>query len=563
MLSPGILQDQLSQQFSTFASHSIIKRLWEKDHTIWRDEEVHKKSILNRLGWLQSIELMLKNAEEVTAFAEEIKKEKFTSVVLLGMGGSSLCPDVCRTVFGSADGFPALLVLDSTNPTSVKRIEQSIDLVHTLFIVASKSGGTTETNMFYQYFYDRVASVTANPGHHFIAVTDADTAMQRIAQEKKFRKIFINPADIGGRYSALSYFGIVPMALIGMDIQAILRSAEEMRRQCQFEPVQNPAAQIGLMMGEAHNESLDKMTFILSKELSSFGYWAEQLIAESSGKEGKGILPIEGEPIAADANVQQFSKDRFYVFILLEKDLPRYTRFQNDLANNNVPYADVVLNDLHELGSQFFLWEFATAVSAIVMKINPFDEPNVKESKDNTVRVIKEFQQTGHLPVNNVVLKEGPFTVYGEPGYAGTLDRSSISAMFKRHCAGKRNEDYIALLAFIDQNPAHEQLMYTLREELSRLFSLPATVGFGPRYLHSTGQLHKGGKQNGIFIIITSDEKEDVMIPGEKFSFGVLKAAQALGDYRSFAGRNIRLLHLHITGDPAGGLQLLKKTILQ
>ncbi|MCK9410353.1 MAG: hypothetical protein WCX28_14760 [Bacteriovoracaceae bacterium] len=562
-ISSGSLQGNLHNQFTQFSSNSIIKRLWEKDYTIWRSEEVHKKSILNRLGWLQSLDLMLTNVEDLILFSEGIKNAGFMHVVVLGMGGSSLCPDVCRATFGSAAGFPKLFVLDSTNPTSVYRIEQQISLAKTLFIVASKSGGTTETNMFYQYFYDRVASVTTNPGENFIAVTDANTKMENIAKEKKFRRIFVNPEDIGGRYSALSYFGLVPMALSGMDVKRLLHSADEMRKQCRFDPVQNPAAQIGLLMGEAHNEGIDKMTFVLSQEITTFGYWAEQLIAESTGKGGKGILPVEGESLSGTVDSKQFGTDRYFIFILLEKDLPRYANLQDELTKKNIPFATITIKENYELGSQFFLWEFATAISAIVLKINPFDEPNVKESKDNTVRVIAEFKEQGKLPLKHTVATDHRFTLHGEPGYAASLNASAMSAILQKHFSGTKNEDYIALLAYIDQNSEHESLMYSLRNELTGLYGLPVTVGFGPRYLHSTGQLHKGGKPNGIFLILTADEPVDASIPGEIFSFGVLKNAQALGDYQSFADRKMRLLHLHMAGNAAEGLRALQQMILQ
>ncbi|MFA6468652.1 MAG: glucose-6-phosphate isomerase [Bacteroidota bacterium] len=559
----GSLQENLANQYSEFAAHSIIKRLWEKDHTIWRSEEEHKKSILNRLGWLNSLDLMLDNLSSLNSFAQEIKNAGFKHIVVLGMGGSSLCPDVCRATFGSIPGFPQLLVLDSTNPTSVLRVEQQIDLEHTVFIVASKSGGTTETNMFYQYFYDRVGTVKKNPGENFIAVTDANTKMENIAKEKQFRKIFINPQDIGGRYSALSYFGLVPMALSGMDLQKLLHSANEMRKQCRFDTVQNPAAQIGLLMGEAHNEGIDKMTFVISKEVATFGYWAEQLIAESTGKEGKGIVPVEGEVIGKQFDTARFGTDRFFIFILLEKDAAEYTSLQQELTQKNIPYASIILKDIYDLGSQFFLWEFATAVSAIVMKINPFDEPNVKESKDNTIRVIEEFKQKGKLPEKNKVLSNAQFSLFGEPEYVATLSAETIPAILKRHFSGKRNDDYIALLAYVDQNPATEKQLYTIREELTKLNGLAVTVGFGPRYLHSTGQLHKGGRANGIFLILSTNEPKDAIIPGEVFSFEVLKNAQALGDYQSFADRKVRLLHLHLSGGAIDGLSALQQLILQ
>ena len=562
-ISSGSVSENLNNQFTSFASHSIIKRLWEKDYTIWRSEEVHKRSILNRLGWLNCLDLMFANVDLLIVFANDIKAAGFKHIVVLGMGGSSLCPDVCRATFGSAEGYPKLLVLDSTNPTSVLRIEQQIDIAKTLFVVASKSGGTTETNMFYQYFFDRVGTIQANAGENFVAVTDANTKMESIAKEKKFRRIFINPGDIGGRYSALSYFGLVPMALSGMDVKKILHSADEMRKQSQFETVQNPAAQLGLLMGEAHNDDIDKMTFVVSPEIATFGFWAEQLVAESTGKEGKGILPVEGEIIPPEYDSSRFGSDRYVIFLLLEKDFNTYAALQKDLTQKNIPFVVIILKDIYELGSQFFLWEFATAISAIVLKINPFDEPNVKESKDNTVSVINQFKEKGKLPVKNKVTSDLHFTVFGESTYTQSHSAVSTSEFLKRHFSGKNNEDYIAILAYVDQNSTNEKILYSIREEITKLYGLPSTVGFGPRYLHSTGQLHKGGKPNGIFLLITADEPIDVPIPGEIFSYEILKNAQALGDYQSFANKNLRLLHVHLSGSVLDGLTNLKHLILK
>ncbi len=552
---PGVVRETYAHQCSAFSAQSRIQRIWDADHTVWRSEEIHQRSILNRLGWLKSISLMTANAATLNGFAEEIRAAGFTHVVVLGMGGSSLCPDVCRSVFGSAPGYPALLVLDSTDPASVLRIERSVVLKTTLFIVASKSGGTTETNMFYKYFYDRIAAVKPNPGENFVAITDADTAMESIARERQFRKIFVNPTDIGGRYSALSYFGLVPMALIGMDIAKLLHSAETMKAQCLFDVVQNPAAQTGLLMGEAHNEGIDKLTFIMSGAIAPFGYWAEQLIAESTGKEGKGILPIEGESHTENYGDRSYGTDRMFVFLLLEEETHRYDGFRDELTKRDVPFVTVLLKDPYDLGAQFFFWEFATAVSAVVLNINPFDEPNVKESKDNTVRVIEEYKKNGALPRNTVLASDATVTVYGEPDAAQLYSGRSVAESVKKFCAGKAGEDYIAVLAYVDQNPANEKQLRSLREQLSARSGLPVTVGFGPRYLHSTGQLHKGGKPNGIFLLITADDTKDVTIPGEQFSFGVLKNAQSLGDYRSFADRRLRLLHFHLRGPAEAGLR--------
>lgn len=551
------LQSSVSITSQKFNAENIINRFWKKDHTIWRTEEEHKKSILNRLGWQDSIHLMKENIQSLTSFAEEIKRDGFTHAVVLGMGGSSLCPDVCRATFGSTEGFPHLLVLDSTNPTSVIRVEHQVNLATTLFIVASKSGGTTETNMFYQYFYDRVGKVKSNAGDNFIAVTDADTKMEKIALEKKFRKIFINPQDIGGRYSALSYFGLVPMVLIGMDCKRILDSADQMRDICKNGIGENPAVMIGIAMGEAYAAGRDKLTFISSDEISTFGFWAEQLIAESTGKEGKGIVPIEGERFDGD----KYSSDRFFVFLQLAKDRNAFKALQQKLSDAKHPFVVVEMNDPYELGSQFFLWEIATAFSAVALSINPFDEPNVKESKDNTVRVITEYQKNGKLPSIPEFQHDSQFIFVAEKEYAESIKHSALKETLAAHLRGKSGYDYIGILAYIDQTKLHAEILYRMREKVTEQFKIVSTIGFGPRYLHSTGQLHKGGRANGIFLIITGDEPHDLNIPGEVFTFEVLKNAQALGDYQSFAARKSRVLHIHIKGNIDAGLENLVQMV--
>ena len=556
------LQTAVEKTSAEFQSSKIIARLWQKNYIIWRSEEVHKKSILNRLGWLRSVELMQTRVYELTAFGQEIKNAGFTHVVVLGMGGSSLCPDVCRATFGSAKGFPQLLVLDSTNPTSVKRIENGITLVSTLFIVASKSGGTTETNMFYKYFYDRVGTVKANAGENFIAVTDPNTQMERIAIEKKFRKIFLNPEDIGGRYSALSYFGLVPMALIGMDVKNVLASAANEMRACMNETLsENSTACIGIAMAEAFKAGKDKLTFVASHSIATFSYWAEQLIAESTGKEGKGIVPIEGEVFSSESPASMFSKDRMFVFLLLNNEKEKFSFLQAKLNELGLPFIEVQLENEYELGGEFFRWEFATAVAAVVMNINPFDEPNVKESKDNTVRVIEEFKTNGALPKKTPFASDAHIQLFGETKYVATVQskakNTSTTELLKTHCAGLPAHDYVAILAYIDQNESNARALYSLREKITTATGCVSTVGFGPRYLHSTGQLHKGGDRNGIFLLLTADEPTDVAIPSEPFSFEVLKNAQGLGDYLSIASRDYRLLHVHLGKDIEQGLKTL------
>jgi glucose-6-phosphate isomerase len=554
----GELQQFVDTTGATFSSNSIIKRLWEKDYAIWRTEDVHKKSILNRLGWLESVELMRQNADGLIAFAKEIRSAGFTHAVVLGMGGSSLCPDVCRATFGSAREYPQLLVLDSTNPVSVRRIEKSVVLETTLFVVASKSGGTTETNMFYKYFYDKVAqSKGSDAGRNFVAITDAHTQMEKIAKEKAFRKIFLNPEDIGGRYSALSYFGLVPMALIGMDVLKILDSASAMIATSKLLDLkENPSAMLGVCIAEAFKAGRDKLTLIASKQIETFNYWTEQLIAESTGKEGKGIVPIVGETPPKD-----FPSDRVFVFLRLKNEKASSRLLEEKLGAAGQPMIEIVLEDEYELGGEFFRWEFATSIAAVVLQINPFDEPNVKESKDNTVRVIEEFKKSGALPKQNPLAEANGLSIFCEPSYSAQLAKSagghSLKEFLHAHFRQCVHGDYASVLAYVDQNENNMKMLQLLRSAIGNRTSCATMLGFGPRYLHSTGQLHKGGKQNGVFLLLTAEESVDCKIPGELFSFEVLKNAQAIGDYRSLAGRSLRVMRVHLGKNIKGGLDYL------
>ena len=557
--SLGPLQNAFSLTSQRLASENVVARLWDKDHTIWRSEEIHERSIKNRLGWLRSIDLMKLSIDQPISFAKEIRAAGFTHAVVLGMGGSSLCPDVCRSTFGQTEGFPLLLVLDSTHPASVARIENTIALETTLFVVASKSGGTTETNMFYKYFYDRVSSIKGSrAGENFIAVTDADTQMEQIAKDKKFRKIFINPTDIGGRYSALSFFGIVPMALMGMDIRKILESASEMMTLCmQPELDHNPGALLGIILGEAYRAGRDKLTLIASSSIATFGYWAEQLVAESTGKEGHGIVPVEGEVLAQALAVTP--ERRLVVFSTVRAERQKFEEQRKLLKAAGRPFVEIILDDVYDLGAEFFRWEFATAVAAILMKINPFDEPNVKESKDNTAAMIAKFNEKGKLPDQPPVAVDGNIRLFCEPDYAAVLKSSapqtSVRDLLFAHLKRIKENSYVALLAYIDQDRKNEELMSSVRQHVCAKAGVVVTLGFGPRYLHSTGQLHKGGDTNGVFIELTSSSKIDMPIPGESFSFEVLKNAQALGDYRSLARHQRPLIRLHIDGDLEQGIQ--------
>ena len=543
--------------------NNIVQRIWERDPTVWKTGIEYDGLIKNRLGWLSLPVTMKKNCDEIISFADELRNEGFEYAVVLGMGGSSMCPEVCRETFGVRDGYLKLFVLDSTDPKTIINIENSVDLKKTVFIVSSKSGGTIEVDSFFRYFFDKVKAIDPeNAGKHFAAVTDPDTLLQSIAKENNFRKIFTNPADIGGRYSALSYFGLVPAALIGINIKKLLGNAVEMMNNCmQLEAVKNYGLIIGTIAGELSKKrsKRNKLTFILPDRIKSFGYWAEQLIAESTGKEGKGIIPVEGEDTDKPS---EYSNDRMFVYMKLGKEKKAVKNSLRSLAKNNFPVIVLELNDVYDLGGQFYLWEFATAVMGCILEINPFDEPNVKESKDNTGEVLKFYETEKKLPETIPNATEDNLSLFiEEKSFKKKLPKSKklskwilkdyLDFFFKQ----KKKGDYIAVMAYIESNDANNELLKKIRELLKSKLKAATTVGFGPRFLHSTGQLHKGGANNGMFIQIVGEDKVDATIPGKPYSFSILKQSQAIGDYESLLKHSRRTLKINIGWDEKKGLK--------
>ncbi|HUP46028.1 MAG TPA: bifunctional transaldolase/phosoglucose isomerase, partial [Thermoanaerobaculia bacterium] len=515
-----------------------VERIWKKDASLWKSDGEHGKLIANSLGWLRVPEQMQKELDEIVSFAESVRRE-FDHVIVLGMGGSSLCSEVLRRVFGKRDGYPALGVLDSTLPEAVRNLESRLDLKRTLFIVASKSGTTTEPVMFHRYFYDRVKSVKGDrAGESFIAVTDPGTQLVRDAERDRFRKIFLNPPDIGGRYAALSKFGLVPAALAGVDVRELLDRAVHAAH-VSMTPVvrKNPAAHLGAAIGALAAAGRDKLTLITPAPLDTLGLWIEQLVAESTGKEGKGILPVAGEPpLAAD----EYANDRLFVAVRLRRS--DETQRLRELTAAGHPVIDIVLEEPLDLGETFFVWEFATAVAGAVLAINPFDQPNVQESKDNTKRLLDEFKSRGTM---------------GEKGARETVDSPALAALLERVKPG----DYVALTEYFGETAARDRLIAAIRESLARELRVATTTGYGPRFLHSTGQLHKGGGDNGVFIQLTGGGREDVPIPGEPFGFGALARAQAIGDFQSLAARNRRAVSIDLGEDIERGLERLQETV--
>jgi len=495
----------------------VVRRIWQKDHSVWK---LHPTEITNRLGWLTVTDLMREQVPALESFAREVRDAGFRHVVLLGMGGSSLGPEVLRAAFGSVSGYPELIVLDSTIPSCVQSIAEVIDPARALFLVSSKSGTTIETLSFFHYFQALVVSAIGREkaGENFAAITDSGTPLARLAEEARFRRLFLNPPDIGGRYSVLSYFGLVPAALMGINITGLLDRADSMRNQCMSDIAihENPGALLGAVTGTLALQGRDKLTLVTSPAINSFGLWLEQLIAESTGKEGKGIIPVIGEPMMEPAD---YSDDRLFTYLRLRNE-------QNSAMNgaakciksSGQPVVLFELGDTYDLGGEFFRWEFATAVAGALLGIHPFNQPNVQAAKLATEHVLQQFLTSGCLPQAE-----------------GTCSPASL-------LAGVGKGNYLAILAYVRQTAELDDLLANLRRKVLKQYHIATTLGYGPRYLHSTGQLHKGGPGTGLFLmIVAGNNRKDLPIPGQCYSFGTLADAQATGDLQALklSGRQV------------------------
>ena len=516
---PGTLANEVNKAMEQARAGNIAQRIRAKDPAVWTTNEKIAKMIGSSLGWLTVAEEMTGAVDELRAFADEVR-QRFRHVMVCGMGGSSLCPEVLAQTFGQQPGFPELLVLDSTDPDVIAALAARIDVEQCLFVIASKSGTTTEPNVFYKFWYDRVKS-----GENFVAITDPGSPLVETAKEHGFRRVFLNQADIGGRYSALSYFGMVPAALMGLNIDTLLDRARN-------HTDENAALRLGVAIGECANEGRDKLTFVIDPKLATLGLWIEQLIAESTGKHGKGILPVVGEPLG-DPSV--YGDDRVFVSIALgETDLNL-----DALSDAGHPVIRRRLNDLYDMGAEFFVWEFATAVAGWRLRINPFDQPNVQEAKDATKELLAEFTKNGHLP--------------------DTSQQKSLPDAVKSQLATVKPGDYIAFLNYIEETPEVDRKLQEIRTYLRGATRCATTVGYGPRFLHSTGQLHKGGPDSGVFFQLGAKDKVDFPVPGEAYSFSVLKEAQALGDFRALTARGRRVVKIDLGDDLLSGLDQLQR----
>lgn len=513
---PDALAERVQRAIAEAKKERISERIREKDASVWTTDDAVTKMIRNSLGWLRVAESMLGVVDPLRGYAEEVRRE-FRHVMVCGMGGSSLCPEVLARTFGQQPGFPELLVLDSTDPDVLASLEARIEPEKCLFIIASKSGTTTEPNVFFKFWYDRVKA-----GENFVAITDPETPLVRTADENGFGSIFLNNADIGGRYSALSYFGMVPAALMGLDIRELLR----------VEKNTEAALRLGVAIGECANAGRDKLTFVIDPKFATLGLWIEQLIAESTGKEGKGIVPVVGEPLG-DPSV--YGDDR--VFVSIGSENPGLDL----LSKAGHPVIHRQLTDPYDLGAEFFLWEFATACAGWRLGINPFDQPNVQEAKDATKELLAEFTREGKLP--------------------DLTPQTSIRDAVRSQLAAVKPGDYIAFLNYIEELPAVDHQLQQIRAHLRDKTRCATTIGYGPRFLHSTGQLHKGGPNTGVFFQLGAKDKTDFPVPSEAYSFSVLKEAQALGDFRALTQRGRRVVRIDLGEDLLSGLGQLEQAI--
>ena len=559
---PPDLSNSIKTTLDEWDSGQKVQRLWAGDSSLWTGGDEGKW-----LGWLTIVAEQKKTADRFVKFAEEVQDAGFTSALLLGMGGSSLCPEVMRKSFGKIDGFPDLHVLDSTDPAQVKSFENKIDLGNTLFFVSSKSGTTLEPNIFKQYFFERAGQVggEAGVGSRFVAITDPGSKLRQEAERDQFRKIFLGVPGIGGRYSALSDFGLAPAAAMGVDVGRLLDRAGEMAGACgpDMRPHDNPGVMLGAVLGVAHNQGCNKITIATSAGISDLGAWLEQLLAESTGKNGKGLIPCDRESIGSP---ETYGNDRLFIYVKLESD-PDAAQEEaiQALERAGQPVVRIVMNDIYGLGQEFFRWEIGTAVAGSIIGINPFDQPDVEASKTATRKLTDEYERTGSLPNETPMFDGEGVKLFADEKNSTALNRAvrdrSLTEYLRAHLNRLAQNDYFALLAYVEMNETHEHHLQSVRHEVRAARREATCLGFGPRFLHSTGQAYKGGPNTGVFLQMTCDDANDLPVPGQKYTFGIVKAAQARGDFQVLAERGRRALRVHLGKDVSEGLAKLSAAL--
>jgi transaldolase/glucose-6-phosphate isomerase len=556
-IGPGSpeMKSAFGEEMEVWRKEGLIRRLWAGDNSLWAERDEDKW-----VGWLHAVERELADVERLLDFAEEVKQRGFTDVVLLGMGGSSLGPEVFGETFGRQSGWPRFHMLDSTDPEQIRALERAVDLGTTLFIVSSKSGSTLEPNIFMEYFHDRVAAVRGldKTGEHFVAVTDPGSSLEQRAKQLRFAHIFHGVPSIGGRYSVLSKFGLVPAAAMGVDVKRFLGTAHPMERACGADvpPMENPGVQLGVAMGIAATRfGRDKVTIIASPGIADLGAWLEQLLAESTGKQGRGLIPVAGEPLTIP---ERYGSDRFFAYLELDGQIdPSQRQAVETLERAGHPVARISVKDIWHIGQEFFRWEIATAVAGAIIGIDPFDQPDVEASKDKTRALTEEYEKSHSLPKEEPVFRENGLALYADPRNAAELGHhNTLSGYLKSHLArvhaGGKAGDYVALLAYIQRNQANTQALTAMRIRIRDTTHAATCLGFGPRFQHSTGQAYKGGPNSGVFLQITCDDPADIDVPGHSYSFGVVKAAQARGDFEVLVERGRRALRVHLRDVNAG-----------
>ncbi len=546
---PYLLKDSGSvlSKVQQLVDNNIISRIWEKDHTVWSESP---EEISNRLGWLDSPFVMREAIEEINSFVDEVRQSRFKKALLLGMGGSSLAPEVFRLTFGVREGYLNLGVLDSTHPEAVKNAAEQFDPAETLYIVSTKSGGTVETISFMKYFFTEAEKkLGEHTPKHFVAITDPGSGLEEMAKSLNFRKIFLNDPNIGGRFSALSYFGMLPAALTGINISSILDragKAAEVSKENSLENIENnSAAVLGCIMGELAASGIDKVTFLTSPQIKYFGAWVEQLIAESTGKSGKGILPVDLETLV---DAEYYGKDRLFVYLKLKNDFTYSEQFTL-LREAGMPAVQITLDDLYDLGREFFNWEIATSIASWIMQIQPFDQPNVEQAKVIGKQKMNEYKESGKLEEETSSLSIDDVSVFGDAA-GGTLYELITNFINNK----KQDGSYVSIQAYLNPDSETNSILNELRTSIQKDFRISTTLGFGPRFLHSTGQLHKGDEGKGLFIQITDTNNTDLPIPDNagsnesSITFDVLVTAQAMGDRQALLDNNRNVLRLHYTG---------------
>jgi glucose-6-phosphate isomerase len=560
---PENLSAAVKTTLADWQSGGKMQRLWQRDATLWTGSDE-----ANWLGWLDVVDEQIADHDHLQKIAKEVQQRVFQHVLLLGMGGSSLCPEVLRTTFGRITHFPNLHVLDSTDPAQVKAFEHLIDIPKTLFIVSTKSGSTLEPNIFKQYFFERTKQAVgvARVGSHFLAITDPGSRMQQVGEADRFLHVFFGRPSIGGRYSALSNFGMVPAAIMGMDTRRFLDCAAQMAQACGPDVAveDNPGAVLGIILGTAANAGRDKVTIITSPGIYDFGAWLEQLLAESTGKNGKGIIPVDRERLAAP---EVYGDDRVFVYVRLESgsDADQDAKVAA-LERAGHPVVPIPMSSVYGLGAEFFRWEIATAVAGSILGINPFNQPDVEASKVATRSLTSEYEKTGALPAEKPILEDSGIKLFTDEKNAAELGKAagsdnSLAGYLKVHLARIKAGDYFAVLGYIQMNPEHEQCLQAVRHAVRDKKRVATCLGFGPRFLHSTGQAYKGGPNSGVFLQVTCDDPVALPVPGQKYTFGVVKAAQARGDFQVLAERGRRTLRVHLESNLKAGLATLQAAV--